>query len=94
MLIISVYILVGFEKRAPDTVAELFANPPGWLPNQLKVYRQNPKRHFRPLCNTVAAVILEDPTRGEEVAEEVERELGEDTQSWGLAAIEYGCEVQ
>jgi hypothetical protein len=51
------------------TVTELFAHPPSWLPGQLKVYRQDPERHFEQLCNTVAAVVLEDPTRGGEVRE-------------------------
>jgi len=59
----------------PKTVAGFFANPPGWLPTQLKVYREDPERHFEPLCNTVAAEVLSDPLRGEEVAEEVKREL-------------------
>jgi hypothetical protein len=58
-----------------STVADFFANPPSWLPGQLKVYRTNPQRHFKPLCNTVAAVVLGDPLRGEEVAEEVRKEV-------------------
>jgi hypothetical protein len=57
------------------TVADFFADPPDWLPGQLKVYRENPKRHFKNLCNTVAAVVLGDSLRGDEVREEVEREL-------------------
>jgi hypothetical protein len=57
------------------TVTDLFAHPPSWLPGQLKIYRQDPERHFEQLCNTVAVVVLEDPTRGGEVREEVEREL-------------------
>jgi DNA-binding transcriptional ArsR family regulator len=59
----------------PTTVAELFANPPLWLPGQLAVYRQDPDRHIEPLCSAVAAVVLGDGARGPEVREEVEREL-------------------
>ena len=59
----------------PTTVAELFANPPLWLPGQLAVYRQDPDRHIEPLCSAVAAVVLGDGVRGPEVREEVEREL-------------------
>ena len=57
------------------TVAGLFANPPGWLPTQLEKYRENPKRHIKPLCAAVAAEVLGDGARGSEVREEVEREL-------------------
>jgi hypothetical protein len=60
---------------APTTVAELFANPPSWLPTQIKKYHEDPGRHFEPLCAAVAAVVLEDGLRWEEVAEEVRREL-------------------
>jgi DNA-binding transcriptional ArsR family regulator len=60
----------------PTAVAEFFANPPGWLPKQLKVCRQDPKRHFGPLCTAVAAEVLGDPGRAEEVAEEVRKEVG------------------
>jgi hypothetical protein len=63
------------DERSPS-VAELFANPPSWLPGQLKVYREDPERHFKPLCSTVAAVVLGDPLRGDEVAEEVRKEVG------------------
>jgi hypothetical protein len=59
----------------PTTVAELFANPPSWLPTQIKKYHEDPGRHFEPLCAAVAAVVLEDGLRWEEVAEEVRREL-------------------
>jgi hypothetical protein len=62
-------------------VAELFAAPPEWLPNQLKVYRENPDKHFKPLCAAVAAVVLGDGARGPEVREEVERILEEDAQN-------------
>jgi AAA domain len=65
------------DDNSKPTVADLFANPPDWLPTQLKVYRENPKRHFGQLCNTVAAVVLGDPRRGEEVREEVGKALEE-----------------
>jgi hypothetical protein len=58
-----------------STVAGLFANPPAWLVKQLGVYRTNPSQHLKPLCAAVAAVVLEDGARGDEVREEVEREL-------------------
>jgi hypothetical protein len=61
----------GTEK--PATVADLFANPPDWLTTQLGVYRQDPDRHFKPLCSVVAAAVLGDNLRGEEVVEEVGR---------------------
>jgi hypothetical protein len=56
-----------------STVEELFDNPPDWLTSQLKVYRQNPDQHLKPLCTAVAAVVLGDGLRWEEVKEEVER---------------------
>jgi hypothetical protein len=59
----------------PATVVEFFANPPGWLPGQLKVYRQDPGRHLKPMCAAVAAVVLGDGARGDEVREEVEKAL-------------------
>jgi len=64
-------------KSTPDTstVAGLFADPPSWMPKQLEKYRENPKRHIQPLCAAVAAVVLGDGARGDEVREEVEREL-------------------
>jgi hypothetical protein len=58
-----------------QTVGTLFANQPGWLSTQLKVYRENPEKHIKPLCAAVAAVVLGDGARGAEVREEVEREL-------------------
>jgi len=64
----------------PRTVANFFASPPDWLLQQLAVYRENPKRHLEPLCATVAAVVLGDGLRGDEVREEVERILEDDTQ--------------
>jgi P4 family phage/plasmid primase-like protien len=63
------------------TVDEFFGTPPSWLPDQLKIYRANPKRHIGPLCAAVAAVVLGDGLRGDEVRAEVERILAEDTQS-------------
>jgi hypothetical protein len=59
----------------PKTVAEFFDNSPGWLPGQLEKYRENPERHLKPLCAAVAAVVLGDGALGDEVREEVEREL-------------------
>jgi DNA-binding transcriptional ArsR family regulator len=59
----------------PDltTVAEFFANPPDWLTSQLKVYGRDPIRHFGPLCAAVAAEVLGDGARADEVAKEVRR---------------------
>jgi hypothetical protein len=67
--------------EVPDTstVAGLFASPPGWLPTQLEKYRENPQLHFEPLCTAVAAVVLEDGLRWEEVKEDVLREVGPKT---------------
>jgi hypothetical protein len=59
--------------EAPATVAEFFAIPPDWLASQLKVYRQDPERHLNPLCAAVAAVVLGDGARGDEVREEVRK---------------------
>jgi hypothetical protein len=63
------------EDEAFPSVAAVFAEPPDWLPDQLKIYRQDPDLHFGALCAIVAALVLGDPERGEEVAEEVRREL-------------------
>jgi len=57
------------------SVADLFANPPEWLPKQLEVYRKTPEKHINPLCAAVAAVVLEDGMRGDEVRDDVERAL-------------------
>src|SRR5829696_4578412 len=65
------------DDTSPTTVYEFFANPPSWLPRQLELYRENPERHFKQLCNTVAAVVLGDSLRGDEVREDVERILEE-----------------
>jgi hypothetical protein len=59
------------------TVSSLFANPPGWLPGSLEKYRENPERHIQPLCTAVAAVVLSDGLRWEEIREEVEKALEE-----------------
>ena len=66
----------------PDTstVAGLFANPPNWLVTQLEVFREDPAKHLKPLCAAVAAVVLGDSVRGDEVREEVERILEEGEQ--------------
>jgi len=71
----------GDDDNKPETVAEFFANPPEWLPKQLEVYRKDPARHLKSLCATVAAVILGDGLRGDEVRDEVERILTEGAQS-------------
>lgn len=64
-----------------NTVAGLFADPPEWLATQLEVYRENPKKHIGPLCAAVAAVVLGDGLRGDEVREEVEKILEDDGQA-------------
>jgi hypothetical protein len=51
------------------------------LVTQLGVYRTNPAQHLKPLCAAVAAVVLEDGARGDEVRDEVERILEEGAQS-------------
>jgi DNA-binding transcriptional ArsR family regulator len=63
------------ETLAPTTVAELFANPPNWLTSQLKVYREDPERHLKSLCAAVAAVVLGDGARGDEVRDEVRKHV-------------------
>jgi DNA-binding transcriptional ArsR family regulator len=63
------------DDNSLATVADLFATPPDWLTSQLQVYRQDPDRHFKPLCAAVAAAVLGDAARWEEVADEVRREL-------------------
>jgi DNA-binding transcriptional ArsR family regulator len=63
------------DDTSNSTVAELFANPPDWLIGQLKVYSEDPGRHLKPLCSAVAAVVLGDGARGDEVREDVEMEL-------------------
>ena len=68
------------SPEEPSTVAGFFANPPEWLPRQLKVCRQDPERHLKPLCVAVAAEVLGDGLRWEEVAEDLRRELGGEDQ--------------
>ena len=63
-----------------STVADLFANPPDWLPAQLEKYREDPDLHIGPLCSAVAAVVLGDGARASEVQEEVEKALEEHPQ--------------
>jgi len=65
-------------SATPDssTVVDLFADPPVWLVRQLKVYREDPRRHIGPLCAVVAAEVFGDGRHGDEVREEVERALG------------------
>ena len=65
------------HTRDTGTIASLFANPPSWLPGQLAKYRENPELHFKPLCTAVAAEVLGDGDCGEEVCEEVAREVEE-----------------
>jgi DNA-binding transcriptional ArsR family regulator len=84
------YILVSSSPERPrdsdsdDTsnpsVSSFFADPPGWVPGQLEKYREDPEKHLGPLCTAVAAVVLGDGDRGDEVRDEVERILEEGTQ--------------
>jgi hypothetical protein len=81
----TTYNLVSLSSEHPmgsdsddtsyQTVSSFFANPPGWLPTQLMKYRENPALYFKPLCTAVAAEVLGDGVRWEEVREGVEREL-------------------
>jgi len=64
------------DDTSLTTVSGLFANPPDWLPGQLEKYRKNPETHFNPLCVAVAAVVLGDGDRADEVAEGVRKEVG------------------
>jgi hypothetical protein len=70
----------GDDDNEPQTVSSLFANPPAWLVTQLGIFRTNPAQHLKPLCAAVAAVVLGDGARGDEVREEVERILKEGAQ--------------
>jgi AAA domain len=63
------------DDTREKTVSGLFANPPGWLVKQLRVYREAPERHLKPLCAAVAAAILADPDRAPEVEEDVRKEV-------------------
>jgi hypothetical protein len=67
----------GDDDNSKPTVADLFANPPDWLPRSLEKYRENPERHIQPLCAAVAAVVLDDGLRWEEMRGEVEKALEE-----------------
>jgi Bifunctional DNA primase/polymerase, N-terminal/Primase C terminal 1 (PriCT-1)/AAA domain len=58
-------------QDAYASVEDLFLDPPDWLPRQLEKYREDPRRHFEPLCRAIGAVVLGDPARHAEVAEEV-----------------------
>ena len=69
------------DDNSKPTVADLFANPPDWLPKQIETYREDPTRHLKPLCAAVAAVILEDGARASEVQDEVRRILEEGAQT-------------
>jgi len=71
----------GAGENEAWTVADLFADPPDWLVTQLTVYHEDPARHLKPLCTPVAAVVLGEGLRGDEVREEVERELATITDS-------------
>ena len=61
------------------TVAQMFARPPKWLSEQITRYRGHPQRHLKPLCAYVAALVLGDGSRWEEVREDVLREVGPKT---------------
>jgi hypothetical protein len=64
----------GGDRRY-GSVAELFADPPQWITNQLRFYRRNPENHIGPLCCAVAAVVHGDGLKSIAVREEVEAEL-------------------
>jgi DNA-binding transcriptional ArsR family regulator len=68
------------DDTSNPSVSSFFANPPGWVPGQLEKYREDPEKHLGPLCTAVAAVVLGDGARGDEVREEVERILEEGAQ--------------
>jgi hypothetical protein len=68
-------------ENGAQTVAGFFADPPEWLATQLEQYHKEPARYLRPLCAAVATEVLLDATRWKEVRDEVERIVGEDTQS-------------
>ena len=65
------------DAANPKTVAGLFTNPLEWLRTGIKLYWENPDRHFRPLCNSVAAEVLGDGNRRDEVLDEVKKALGQ-----------------
>ncbi len=68
------------DDTSNPSVSSFFANPPDWLPKQIEVYRTDPARHLKPLCATVAAEVLGDSLRADEVREEVEWILKENAQ--------------
>jgi hypothetical protein len=61
------------ELGEASPAAELFANPPEWLNQQLDNYRREPDRYRSSLCANVAAELGLDAG---EIRPEVERELG------------------
>jgi hypothetical protein len=63
------------DAANPKTVARLFANPPEWLRTGMKLYRENPDRHFRAMCTSVAAEVLGDGNRRPEIEDEVRKAL-------------------
>jgi DNA-binding transcriptional ArsR family regulator len=65
------------DDTSNPSVSSFFADPPDWLPGQLEKHREDPDKHLGPLCSAVAAVVLGDGTRADEVREEVERILEE-----------------
>ena len=68
------------NAEEPDKVAELFAKPPEWLQKQVALCRANPsERMLKPLFSSIASTLYNDPRRGEELREHIERELGR----WG-----------
>ncbi len=65
------------KKRAePDTVGELFENPPNWLRLQVEKHLENPaERTIKPLCTAVATELYSNPFQGTEIRPEVEEAL-------------------
>jgi len=57
-------------------VSSLFASPPPWLQEALEAYLRDTEKNFSPLCTLVAAEVLGDGDRGEEVEEELCEVLG------------------
>jgi hypothetical protein len=63
------------EEKGYESVAAFFARPSGWFTNQLREYHKDPDRFLGALCSAVATRVLLDSTRGDEVKEEVIKEL-------------------
>jgi hypothetical protein len=63
------------QKDSEPTIANLFASPPEWLRTGVKLYWENPDRHFRALCTSVAAVVSGDGKRRLEIEDEVRAAL-------------------